>query len=118
MRSGSALEQYLAILDELTGQQPKQIYQIIGREDPPQLIVFSYANIPEEDQQTAFTFGLSSIEKAEWKLGRPELVISVKSLDPSWPLALGDIAARCRNELLFECGTILDFGGRYPVNPL
>ncbi len=110
MRSGSAIEQYLGMLDELTGQQPKQIHQIIGGEDPPQLVVLSYADLPEEDHQTAFTFGLSSIEKAEWKLGRPELLISVKSLDPSWPLAMGDIAARRRNELLFECGTILDFG--------
>jgi hypothetical protein len=72
--------------------------------------VISYANVPEDGSTTAFSYGLSSINHPEWVNSRPELVISVDSLDSSWPLAMGEIIRNGRAESIFSYGTIINFG--------
>ncbi|MCD4825914.1 MAG: suppressor of fused domain protein [Phycisphaerae bacterium] len=104
------LQQYFNCLDSLTDCLEPQCYEIIGSEDPPRLLVISYTDIPEVQHTTAFTYGLSCIDKPEWLYGRPEILISVKSQDNAWALAMGDIVKRTRYTSLFEYGTILDFG--------
>ena len=86
------------------------LFKITDNEETPPISVVSYLNVPEAGCTTAFSFGLSSVCHKEWVNSRPELVISVNSLDISWPLAMGEIIRNGRDRCLFNYGMILHFG--------
>ena len=67
---------------------------------------------PEAGCLTALTYGLSLADHPEWRFGRSELLISVNTTDPSWALAVADIAAAHRGEWPFLWGTTIRFHGR------
>ena len=46
----------------------------------------------------------------DWKLGRPELCVSVESQDLAWGWAVGDIAYKLRGKCPFCYGEIINFG--------
>ena len=64
---------------------------------------------------TAFTYGLSLAQHPDWRLGKPELAISVRSLDFAWAHALGGLAETLRGECAFAYGDTID--AREPVAP-
>jgi hypothetical protein len=104
-----AVQQYLRWLEEIAGERSK-IYDIGGKDTWPQLIVVMYEDLPEPGYTTTYSFGLSSVEHKEWKLSRPELVISVNSSDMAWGLAMGELIKQERGISLFEYGSIFNFG--------
>jgi hypothetical protein len=62
--------------------------------------------------QTALTYGLSLEEHSEWRHGKAELCISVRSADPAWGYAIGFLAAQRRGTCPFCYGDTLDFQER------
>ena len=76
----------------------------------PPLHTFAFNDIPEPKHITALTYGLSRTTHPDWKLGRPELVISVASTDISWALAMGEVALRLRGQCPFRYGNTIRFG--------
>lgn len=102
-------EEYLKWLDEIAGDDGK-IYGITDKDEGPQIFVAIFDDLPETNHTTSYSFGLSSAEHPEWKYSRPELIISVHSMDNSWGLAMGEIIKLNRVNSTFEYGTIFNFG--------
>jgi hypothetical protein len=68
--------------------------------------VFIYKNIPEVGMITGITYGLSLYPFPDWKYGRPEIIISVKSLDIGWPCATATFVADFRGKKRFSYGDV------------
>ena len=103
------VEQYLDHVESILGGEGE--FYKISDPDEPLVAVVSYSDVPEAGCVTAFSYGLSSASIAEWKMSRPELVISVNSADVAWPLAMGEMIRNGRGrEHLFAWGRVLDFG--------
>src|SRR5437868_166283 len=66
--------------------------------------------MPEDGSLTAFTFGLSSVQHPDWKFGRPELVISVRSRNLNWGLAIGFLVKLFGCKCPFSYGNVVRFG--------
>jgi hypothetical protein len=105
------VEEYLDWLKQIVGDGGK-IYDISGMDIAPQIFVVIFDQVPEVGHKTAYSFGLSSVAHPEWRFSRPELVISVKSDDNSWGLAMGEIIRQKRGSDLFEYGSVFQFGER------
>ncbi len=103
------IEPYIKHLESICGEAGR-FFRITDESEQPQISIVSYANIPERGCTTAFSIGLSSIANPAWVNSRPELVISVNSLDTSWPLAMGEIIRNGREHCHFSYGLILNFG--------
>lgn len=103
-------ELYLAHLDEITGGIEPTIRKFesthIGLRP---VYVFTYLNWPQPGIITGFTLGLSEVNHPDWKLGRPELMISVESLDESWCFAIGFMAEQLRGDCPFCYGMTINF---------
>ncbi len=102
-------EEYLNLLDENAGDDGK-IFGITDKNEKPQLFVVIYNDLPEPNQTTSYSYGLSTVNHKEWKYSRPELIISVHSMDKSWGLAMGETIKQARFDSTFEYGSIFDFG--------
>jgi hypothetical protein len=104
------VEQYLEHLEQMVGVRGE--YHLATEADElPAIWDIVYRDTPEEGDLTAFTFGLSSVEHTDWRLGRPELVISVHSSSLNWGLALGFLVKRFRGKCPFSYGNVVRFGG-------
>lgn len=103
------IKPYLKHIEGICGDRGK-FYKITDEGEVPPISVISFADVPESGCITAFSFGLSSVAHREWVNSRPELVISVNSLDSSWPLAMGELIRNGRDRCLFSYGMILNFG--------
>lgn len=110
MNNRSSAE-YLAAISKLTGSDGR-IYEMTDPGDALPVSVAVYDNIPEVGHLTAFSFGLSSAVHSEWIGGKPELMISVKSMDHAWALCMGEIVRTGRDSALFEYGSIIHFRER------
>ena len=100
---------YLRWLDEMTDTEPSH-HLITTPDQQPPLWAMAYRDIPEPGSLTGFTYGLSSAEHPDWKLGYPELMISLDSNDIEWVLAVGYLAKAYRGISPFSYGTIHRFG--------
>jgi hypothetical protein len=106
----SRVEKYLAHLDELSGGVEPRFHHITtSREKQTAVTVMIYKNLPA-DLTTGLTYGLSLATHPEWKLGSPELCISVRSTDPSWVMAVGCMAEQLRGDCPFCYGDTINFG--------
>lgn len=105
-------DQYLAAIDEMAEQNGERYVIVEASATSSLLSVSRYVNIPEPGYSMSFSFGLSSVAHPQWTLSRPELILSVNSLDVSWALALGEVIKRGRGHHLFTYGTIVRFGER------
>ena len=105
----SKIEPYLQHIEGICGEGGK-FYKITDEGGVPPISVVAFADVPDQGCTTAFSFGLSSIAHREWVNSRPELVISVNSLDSSWPLAMGELIRNGRDRCLFSYGMMLNFG--------
>jgi hypothetical protein len=105
----SPFEQYLDRLDEMVGKTA-EYHRITDEKELPSIWVVVYKDTPDEGNLTAFTFGLSSCNHPAWKLGRPELVISVNSKNIDWGLAIGFVVKRFHGKCPFSYGNVIRFG--------
>jgi hypothetical protein len=80
--------------------------------DVPKVVCMVYQDVPELGHITGITYGLSEVPHSEWRLGRPELLISVQSTDTAWPLAVAAMANRLRGQCPFRYGDVINFGER------
>lgn len=108
-------EAYASRISELCGRA-EQTWRRVGEEEPVWLGQFP--GFPEADCLTGFTFGLSQVERPQWRFGRPELVVSVRSSDEVWGLGAAFAARRLRGECTFSYGQTIRFGERiHPSRP-
>ena len=105
----TALEMYLAHLDNIFQIEPKFYPEESLIEGLPGITAIVYNDIPEKGYITAFTYGLSLVDHPEWKLGRPELCISVESRNLFWPRAMSYVANQFRGKCPFTYGETINF---------
>src|SRR4051794_28747768 len=107
------IERYLAHLDSLSGGIEPQFKPVASTHPglgPVTAII--YSDMPEPGLLTSLTYGVSSGEHSEWRHGKPELCICVRSADVTWGLAVAFIAEGLRGECPFSYGDLLNFGER------
>jgi len=104
------VERYLAHLDHLSGGVEPEFFRIGSHDSGPNVTSILYRALPETGLLTAFTYGLSLAEHQEWKVGRPELCISVSSDDVRWGLAIGNLASTLAGDCPFRYGDTIDIG--------
>lgn len=110
-RSPTRVERYLAHLDRLFGgAEPR--FEPVGASPPGRgrTTAIIYVDLPDPGQLTAFTYGLSLAEHPSWQLGKPELMITVRSRNIAWGLAIGYLADGLRGLCPFSYGDTVDFG--------
>jgi hypothetical protein len=103
--------EYLAAIDDLAGGNGR-VYEVTDLGEVSPVLVAAYDHVPDAGHMTAFTFGLSNAKHPEWTHGKPELMISVRSIDHAWALCMGEIVKNNRDYTLFEYGSILHFRER------
>jgi hypothetical protein len=107
----SRAERYLAHLDRLSGGLEPRFHQIPSTHPGQKAVtVVVYRDLPENGFITGLTYGLSLAEHPEWRVGKPELMISVRSADISWALAIGTFAEEWRGEQPFIYGSTMNHG--------
>ncbi len=99
-------EIFLSYLNNVFGEEDT-ILQHEAADGGPKVSVFVYKDLPEPGMITGVTYGLSLRPHPDWKLGRPELIVSMKSLDTAWPYAAAYFAAEFRGEKRFSYGDVL-----------
>jgi len=106
----SAAAYYLEHLNEIFQQEP-ELYQINSFvEGLPGVSAIVYRDIPEKGYITAFTYGLSLGNHPDWKYGKPELCISVKSSKIEWGQVAAYVASKLRGDCPFLYGETINFG--------
>jgi hypothetical protein len=102
-------EIYLDRLDRITGTKAT-FTKISQPEDQPAIHVAIYRGFPSRDLVTAFTIGLSLTPPSGATHWHPELVITMRSPDTVWALAMGELAYRLRGVCSFSPRETFDFG--------
>jgi hypothetical protein len=102
----SRAERYLAHIDALSGG----VDPVFDRFD--EVTVIRYHDLPKAGLLTGLTYGLSLGSHPEWRLGKPELCICVRSRDPAWAFALGQLAMGLRGACPFAYGDTINFNER------
>jgi hypothetical protein len=103
-------ERFLDHLDELSGGVEPRFFPVDSSTDLPPVVAITYEDLPEPGMLTAITYGLSLADHPEWRLGKPELCITVNSRDDVWAHAVGHIAERGRGNVVFKYGDVINFG--------
>jgi hypothetical protein len=84
--------------------------QVIKKHECPRggvpVSVFIYRDIPEKGMLTGVTYGLSCYPYPDWKLGRPEMILSIESTDIMWTWAAAYFCATFRGKRRFSYGDI------------
>jgi hypothetical protein len=107
------VERYLAHLDRLVPEQEPRFLPIESSSPALKgIIAVTYPDLPEPGFLTAFTYGLSLAQHPEWREGKPELCLSVRSRDERWARAAAFVADRLRGLSLFAYGETIGFGER------
>ena len=75
----------------------------------PAALVFE--NVPEIGFMTVVTYGLSFTNHEDWKLNRrPELVLTIDSLDKDYAIALADLVSSSRGKIPYLYGERINTG--------
>jgi hypothetical protein len=74
--------------------------------DNPTVYVFFFKDFPRQGQTTAVTCGLARANHPEWKQGRPELMVTMRSELPDWGLAAGYLASAFYGQKRFAFGDV------------
>lgn len=104
------IEKYLEHLDKIFQQKPEFYSNESLIDGVKGVTSIVYRDIPEKGFITAITYGLSLVEHPKWKLGRPELCISVESENLDWGIVSGFIANQLRGKAPFCYGETINFG--------
>ena len=114
------VELFLAHLDRLSGGVEPRFFPL--RSTHPAMAgvtVIVYDDLPEPGMVTGVTYGASLASHPAWRLGKPELCISVRGSDLSWPMAVGHIAETQRGTNPFRYGDTISFGETIaPASPM
>lgn len=107
------LERYLAHLHSIFQVEP-EFHHPLDSTIPgaPRVAYFVYKDVPEPGHITGVTYGLSEVEHPAWRFARPELIISVRSTDGHWPVAVALVANRLRGQCPFTYGEVINFSER------
>ena len=104
------VELFLAHLDRLSGGVEPQFLPIESTHAGLKgLTAITYLNLPEPGLLTAVTYGLSLADHSEWRFGKPELSICVRSSDLIWARTMALIAEQLRSQCPFSYGNTLNF---------
>lgn len=98
-------EIYIDYLTNTFGQED-DIFKHDAPDGGPPVSVFVYRDAPSPGMITGVTYGLSWCDHPDWKLARPELIVSVHSSDTAWPLAAAYFAAEFRGQKRFCYGDV------------
>lgn len=101
---------FLAQLDAIFQLEPEAFPFESPLPGLPAVTALAYRDVPEDGHITGVTYGLSEVAHPEWRLGRPELIISVESTDIAWPLAAAELARGLRGDCPFAYGNVINFG--------
>jgi hypothetical protein len=74
-----------------------------------------FDDLPEPGYCTAVTAGLSSAQRPEWKLAKPELMITMEGNNRSWGFGIAYFASAFFGEKLFQYGDIFKVDD--PISP-
>lgn len=103
-------EIFLAHIERIFGPADE-----IKKHDCPQggkpVSVFIYRDIPDKGMITGVTYGLSEYAHPDWKLSRPEMIISIETNDLMWTWAAAYFAAEFRGEKRFSYGDVFTTDG-------
>lgn len=102
-------ERYLAHLDQVFQTEPEFFRNESLVEGQPGVTAIVYRDIPEKGMVTGLTYGLSLVPHPDWKLSRPELLISVESTDTAWAQVAAAVANRLRGQCPFSYGETIRF---------
>src|SRR5258706_3815504 len=106
------IDRFVAHLDEIFCVEPTFFPLDSSHPNVPGVVCLVYRDIPEAGSMTGVTFGLSEVTHPTWKLGRPELTITVDSEDLAWPLAMAHMANNLRGNCPFCYGDVVNFGAQ------
>jgi hypothetical protein len=95
-------KRWLEALEDRFGQV--NFIKEIQSDGKPKIYVFYFTSLPEAGFLTAVTCGLSEANHADWKLGKPELIVTMESENPSWGMAAGYFASAFFGEKKFSYG--------------
>ena len=107
----SPIEQYLEAIDSFA-RHPATHQRITPDGVDPPLWILSYSDEPQEGWRASFSYGLSSVDHHLWRLGKPELMICVNTVDDAWGLAVGFLAMQHRGIAPFAYGSTFELGHR------
>lgn len=82
--------------------------------DKPLIYIFYFDDLPEKGFTTAITCGLSNSNHPEWKLGKPELIVTMESKSRRWGQAAGFFASSFFDEKRFSYGDM--FSLDHPIS--
>lgn len=103
-------EKYLNYLEEFFFQKPEFYTKKSSQKSNSNVTSIVFNNLPEPNSITSFTYGLSTTKHREWKLGRPELTLTVNSTNNSWKTILGLIADELSGKSSFSYGSTINIG--------
>lgn len=104
------VEKYLEHLDKLFQREPEFYKNESLIEGVNNVTAIVYRDFPTIGYVTAVTYGLSLVEHDDWKYGRAELCICVKSENIDWGIVIGYIANHLRGKFPFTYGNTINFG--------
>ena len=113
MTAETKADRFLAHVIQLGGGIEPDMY-VIDSTHVGQLPITAmvYGDLPEPGLMTGITYGLSLSEHPDWRMGKPELIITVRSADIAWALVIASFAEELRGECPFTYGGILNHDQR------
>ncbi len=105
----SPIERYLEHLDKIFKVEPEFFSNESTIQELKGVTSIVYRDIPEKGMITALTYGLSLVNHPDWKLSRPELIISVDSEDMAWGDVVSCIANKLRGNCPFSYSNTINF---------
>ena len=103
------VEKFMAHLDRIFQTEPEYYKEESETNGIAGVTSIVYKDIPEQGMITGITYGLSLGDHPDWKLGRPELIITVDSKDASWAQVAGYLANSLRGNCPFSYSNTINF---------
>ncbi|WP_417873875.1 suppressor of fused domain protein [Xanthomarina gelatinilytica] len=103
------VEKFMAYLDRIFQTEPEYFKEESETDGIAGVTSIVYKDIPEKGMITGITYGLSLGNHPDWKLGRPELIITVDSKDSSWAQVAGYLANSLRGNCPFSYSNTINF---------
>ena len=103
------VEKFITHLDRIFPTEPEYFKEESETDGIAGVTSIVYKDIPEKGMITGITYGLSLGNHPDWKLGRPELIITVDSNDASWAQVAGYLANSLRGNCPFSYSNTINF---------
>ncbi|SDE44330.1 Suppressor of fused protein (SUFU) [Paenibacillus sp. UNCCL117] len=105
----SNAELYLEHIEHVFGEG-YTIRKVEAVDGGPPVHVFIYKDLPEEGMMTFITYGLSEGDHPDWRVGKPELILTLETGDEAWGFAAAYLAAQLRGIKRFSYGDLFTWG--------